>query len=632
MNIAVLFGEIAYISRSRIIDGILECAKKDNSNVVLFTCEGFLFHDLKSYVAGEYEIFKLPAFENYDGVIIDIDSIQNKQMQEYLLDNINKSNIPCVSFNHEMAIGNQICFDNEQGFRELVEHIIVDHGITDICYLSGPFGNRDAIQRMDIFKNIMGEHQAKVTDDMIYEGDFNFGSGKELAQHFINSGKKLPRAFVCANDYMAIGLMEELKENGIKIPEDVIITGYDNCEVSGFTSPRLTTVDRGEFEAGVLAYQKLIRNINKSEKRSFNQVSGKPIFSETCGCSLCKNTDENDTSSDTKKISLVDTKMHMDQSLDLIKGLTIELSGIANIDSFERSLEKYISKMGMDYFYFCQCGSRESYYDELETLASGEKIKRDMTIYPDTVWCPIAYEKGEWNNYPKFSSKLLFPPQSKYNKEGTYYIVMPVHQAEICIGYSIIGNFDEYLSGRVLQHLILGIDEALGNIRRNDIMTTMLAKINQKWQYDELTGLYNRSGMIQNAQNLINEAASEGNGIAVFFFDLDGLKAINDSKGHEAGDEYIVAMAKMLKKGTSDKDIVIRYGGDEYIVIAKRTSWDDSLKLLNTLQENIVEPVSASGGCVFDYISQMDELNTLIEEADKKMYASKKIKKYNRTV
>lgn len=207
---------------------------------------------------------------------------------------------------------------------------------------------------------------------------------------------------------------------------------------------------------------------------------------------------------------------------------------------------------------------------------------------------------------------------------------MPVHQGNICIGFGIIGNFHKRISGRVLQHLVLGIDTALGHIRKNDIMSTMLARINKKWQYDELTGLYNRSGFVNNAEKLIENACSQDNGVSVIFFDLDGLKRVNDSLGHEAGDGYIKTMADMLSKATAEEDIVCRYGGDEFIVISIQKSMDDSTKYLEKLQLEITDPVSASAGCVFDVISSMDELSRLIEEADKRMYLYKKEKKRNR--
>lgn len=623
MNIAVIIGEIAYISRSEIMNGIVDAAKKDNSNIILFTCEGFIYHYLEEFSAGEYNIFNLPVLENYDGIIIDLDSIDNRQIKNYLYNYIKKSSIPCVSFNRKVADANQIYFNNETGFKKLIEHIIVEHNVSDIHYLSGPFGNRDSQQRLDIFKKTLAEHNLTINDDEIIEGNFNFISGKQTAKMYISENRKLPQAFICANDFMAIGLMEELKLNGVKIPEDVIITGYDNCSISSLTVPRLTTVERCEYESGVLAYEKLKNHINESETADCHIIHGKPIFAESCGC---KNSEKIEFPLEYR--SSVALKINIDDSLDLLKGLTLGLSNMTKISDFELSLENYIQKMGIESFYFCQCGSRESYYEELELLASGKKPKRNIRSYQDTVWCPFAFEDGEWNSYPSYRKSMLFPPSSHFkDKKGGYYIVMPVHQGELCIGYSIIGNFDNSISGRVLQHLVLGIDIALGNIRKNDVMSTMLAKINHKWQYDELTGLYNRSGFVYNAENMIEDAKEKNCGISVMFFDLDGLKIINDEQGHEAGDMYIKAMAEMLKTATTEKDIVCRYGGDEYIVLSIQKTFESSLNKFNFIMSSIREPVSASAGCVFDTVSGMNELNLLIEEADKKMYTYKKEKK-----
>lgn len=623
MDIAVIIGEVAYISRTRIMDGITDAAKKDGSNVILFTCEGFIYHRLKEFSAGEYNIFNLPSLENYDGVIIDLDSIENKKVQDYLQDYIENSKTPCVSFNRKIGDANEIYFDNQKGFKELVEHLIVKHKLTDIHYISGPFGNRDAIERLELFKEILSEHNLSIDENNIFEGSFDFVSGKHIAKKYINEGKKLPQAFVVANDFMAIGLLNELREAGIRVPEDVIVTGYDNCDIARFTQPRLTTVDRGEYEAGVLAYEQLIKNINDIQTGSRSVISGKPILTGSCGCCSESKNNKNDVGT----WSTVETKIHIDESLDLLKGLTLGFYHMNQFSDFQHLLEKYVQEIGLESFYFCQCGSRESYYEELELLASGKRVKRNMSMYQDTVWCPIAYESGEWNSYPSFSKRLLFPPNSKKKAEGGYYIVMPVHQGKVCIGYSIICNFNNKVSGRILQHLVLGIDSALGNIRKNDIMTTMLAKINQKWQYDELTGLYNRSGFINNAEKLIKKAKSKKQGICAIFFDLDGLKAVNDKKGHEAGDNYIKSMADVIKEHTEEDDIVCRYGGDEFVVLSIQESRKSSIKKFKSIMAGITDPISASAGCVFDYISKIDELGRLLEEADKKMYAYKKEKK-----
>lgn len=621
MNIAVIFGEVAYISRSGIMKGIVDAAKADGSNVVLFTCEGFLYHHLKDYSQGEYNVFSLPSLEMYDGVIVDIESILNEKVRQNLYDELLRSKVPCVVFDQVNGLDNAVIFDNDRGFRQLIDHLIREHGCMDIHYISGPFSNVDAMRRLEVFREELDAHGLTILDEHIYEGDFNFSGGKDVAKHYLSSGKALPQAFVAANDSMAIGLMEELKEHGIRVPEDVIITGYDHCDIADYTSPRLTTVDRDEYRAGSLAYEKLKGSVLHEQEPCCSTIYGELIIGESCGCHNLAHANGRD------EHSVVELKKSMDESLDLLKGLTLGLSNMNSIADFETCLERYVEQLGVESFYFCQCGSRESYYDELERIASGEAVSRDTSRYPDTMWCPIAYEKGQWHTYPSFPRRLLFPPASRAAREPGYYIVLPVHQGVECIGYSIIGNFNNQISGRVLQHFVLGIDSALGNIRKSDVMTTMLARINRRWQYDELTGLYNRSGFVYNVTHLIDRAKAAGKGVGVYFLDLDGLKGVNDTQGHEAGDRYIKALADLLKDHLGPEDIACRYGGDEYLVISAQDSWEDALKKLEEIQQSYENKVSASAGCTYDVISSKEELSRLIETADEKMYEYKRRKK-----
>lgn len=620
MNIAVLFGEIGFISRYKIIEGIRDWAEQDNANIVLYTCEGFLYEELEDYIAGEYNIFSLPELSNYDGVIVDLDSIQDEETAENLKTRIEESKIPCVSFDKYIENADVISFDNEIGFKKLLQHLIKDHNIKDIIYMSGPKKNRDADQRRKVFDSVMAENGIHIPDENIFVGDFNFESGRQMIRELLASGRSMPQAFVAANDYMAIGIMHELMKAGIDIPGQVIVTGYDNCDLVELTRPRLTTVDRGEFKAGQLAYDSLKEKINGAVGSRSYILEGSVVVADSCGCKPL-----------TPKQRLVnpsvDTQISMDSSLDLLKSLSISFSDMENLAEFEQCMEKYISRMGMDFFYFCQCGSRSSYYNDLELWASGKNVLRDISKFQEKAWCPIAYEAGEWNSYSSFDIKNLFPPNSKYKKENSYYIVMPVHQGKVCIGYSIIGNFRNRYSGRVIQHLVLNIDQAIGNIRKQDIMKTMLAKINKQWQYDELTKIYNRSGMRAQAEVMIEEAKKRNTGIAVIFFDLDGLKKINDTMGHKAGDNYIKLMADGLLAAVENDDIVARYGGDEYIFLTQQTSLENAQMKFERVKSYIGEDVFYSAGLSFDRVYDFQGLKCLIEEADGCMYEAKKMKK-----
>ncbi len=96
---------------------------------------------------------------------------------------------------------------------------------------------------------------------------------------------------------------------------------------------------------------------------------------------------------------------------------------------------------------------------------------------------------------------------------------------------------------------------------------------------DELTGLYNRRGWEQLVAHEQARGRRYGHKHAVFFMDIDGLKTINDTQGHEAGDAAIVATAKAIGSVTRDHDVAARLGGDEFAVLAVETDGTEAAAL-----------------------------------------------------
>jgi diguanylate cyclase (GGDEF)-like protein/PAS domain S-box-containing protein len=85
---------------------------------------------------------------------------------------------------------------------------------------------------------------------------------------------------------------------------------------------------------------------------------------------------------------------------------------------------------------------------------------------------------------------------------------------------------------------------------------------------DMLTGLLNRRGFVAAAGQLLRVARRDGRSVSFFFIDVDGLKAINDRYGHTQGDRAIEATATLLRKVFRESDVVGRFGGDEFSVLA----------------------------------------------------------------
>ncbi len=152
---------------------------------------------------------------------------------------------------------------------------------------------------------------------------------------------------------------------------------------------------------------------------------------------------------------------------------------------------------------------------------------------------------------------------------------------------------------------------------------------------DELTGIHNRRGFMLLAEQALRVAHRERLPALLFFFDLDGLKRVNDTLGHDAGSGFLRKVAEVLKTSFRDGDVVARIGGDEFVVLAI----DHDLPAEQTLRrvearaaairERDLLPyeIAFSSGCARVDISDPQALGKALQLADERMYAAKKARK-----
>lgn len=149
---------------------------------------------------------------------------------------------------------------------------------------------------------------------------------------------------------------------------------------------------------------------------------------------------------------------------------------------------------------------------------------------------------------------------------------------------------------------------------------------------DELTNIYNRRFLRDRVPELLQNLQKKGKPYAVLFLDIDKFKQINDTWGHKAGDQALIEFTNILKKSIRKKDILIRYGGDEFIIILPETSTQKAEEVARRIVKNLSVPrnwitrsymrESSIGIAVYPY--DAERLEKLIEIADARMYYAKK--------
>ncbi|MBY6072006.1 sensor domain-containing diguanylate cyclase [Marinobacter salsuginis] len=151
--------------------------------------------------------------------------------------------------------------------------------------------------------------------------------------------------------------------------------------------------------------------------------------------------------------------------------------------------------------------------------------------------------------------------------------------------------------------------------------------------YDALTGLPNRLLLSERLRHAVSMARRHGDLLAVVFLDLDGFKAVNDSLGHAAGDQLLIALARRMQKTLRECDTIARLGGDEFVILLPElTSLSECQPILTRLMSALSDPVqlddqsvrvSASlGVSVFPQSPDIDP-DILLRQADMAMYQAK---------
>ena len=212
----------------------------------------------------EYAIFNLPDLSHFDGLLIQGNQIVLGSVREAISRRVIETGIPAVTIDCPMEGCTLITLDNRLAVHDITDHVIRRHGARKLVHLTGILENGcpEGMQRRDGFLDACRENGIPEEDIQVIPCTWRTSDGVQVAQRWIRENLPLPDAFICGNDDMALGLIEVLTEAGYHLPDDVIVTGFDNLASSKLSSPRLATIDRDYTRLNYTALDVLIDKIN----------------------------------------------------------------------------------------------------------------------------------------------------------------------------------------------------------------------------------------------------------------------------------------------------------------------------------------------------------------------------------
>ena len=584
------------------------------------------YREYSRYDEGDTVAFDIPDLNDFDGAI-KIDTYFGDKAEERLDQRLQHTSIPVINIGGYEEKYRNVCCDETRSFSEVVEHVITVHGCRDIYHLAGLHDKHFTRERIEAYKSSLIRHDIPFDEEKIFFGNLWRDCGESALDYFLEhsakNGKRFPDAVVCANDYSAIGLANACRARGIRVPEDIIITGYDGVEdaVNGY--PSITTSRQPFYNSGYQAVYSLVRLWEGEELPKDIRILGEILCNQSCGCR--EKTADNIEDIRDRYLKRLRNTTNIAQSTT---NLMLRVSEVTtNEECFREIAQNARKDTGFSQMLLCMAPGWDR-----------QRIVDDSFPTSDEEMTVVAGYRGDTEVPVSTFRKKDILPKDILEDPDPYYI-FTIHHLQYYMGYLIVSPQIDLREQESLQSWFVDLGVMLENRRIYNDLKNSISKLESLSNRDMLTDIYNRRGTEIFFRDHLEKCRRNGSVLALMIFDMDGLKSINDNYGHSEGDHCIKAVADALLYASVNGEICSRTGGDEFVVIADNYDTEKAGGFIRKVRRKLSE-LTGQGNTGYDVVvsagtymevpdPSSDEdpaavFERYVARADQEMYAEKR--------
>ncbi len=482
----VIAAQVSDIEQREILQGIISTSQNFNIDIAVIS-NIYNPNEPSDVLKNENTIYDLISSEIYDGLILISEAIINTELRQQIKENLlKKQSIPIIVIGTEQpdfVLPNFkfINTSDAKDMEDITNHLIKVHGFTEIAILSGHEFLEASHLRVAGYRSALEQNGITFNENNVFFGDFWLNSGKELAKRYSKGELHLPEAIICANDYMAYGLIDELLEQDIQVPEDVTVVGYEYIRERHLHTPILTTFHRNRKAVGSQAVKMLVKRINGDCSDKDEIFTGAIITGNSCTCGVVKL----QLKEELKFAKLKQTY----EFLNLFSQLEHRLTECQTLEAYIQVCRdfKYLIR-NVQEIYLCLFDDWYKKNPDPETISlSCYSILNEQSL--------ISLKKHDI--FGVFSGK------------ASVYYFSPIFFAERTLGYVILRYDTPDVYDHIFRNWLKTISNGLEFLRmKNDIKyLTQCQNLSKK--RDMLTGMYNAVGMKSACISAIEEENSK---------------------------------------------------------------------------------------------------------------------------
>lgn len=590
----------------------------------------FLFSSSVDFTAdmseeAEQLIYDLLEPRCFEAVVILTDSFRRPQTPEKIAKKVVQSNVLCFSFNTQYEGAVTVRFDSSGGFEQVVRHIVEFHGKKNVNYISGTAGNPFAEDRLETYKRVLKENNIPIEEDRIGYGNFWEEPTAEVMDKFLASKKKID-AIICANDFMAMEVCRKLREANIRVPEDILVSGYDGVELEKYHHPRLATAYQDMEECAEKIAGAIMASLNGVEPPKEFSLPIKFREGQSCGCCPLGLSEEQKQAT---LISSYEAHRHL---------RVVESNMYILFDKTEiLTAAPTLGDVWGDFYYL----STRLVNSDFDLIINDDFLNEEMELWPSlkpydgkTVFnyfteemrTPISIRNEKLFIGGSIQKAELIPNMDDVVEKPGCLLIAPIHVQGSSIGYCACNTDFQSMNFFLMLTYINNLGQVLqGHKSRLDQQNL--------YSMDQLTKLLNRKGFYRHMEERMSAAVLAQKPVCVISLDMNGLETINDTYGHKEGDFALAKIGEAISEAVGDEGVSTRFGGDEFAIAFTGDDAEARCSVvigeirekLEKFNELGIKPykLSASIGSACYIPDRVESLERFLMEADKKMYKNK---------
>ena len=545
------------------INGMMRAVEGKNIDIYIFNTYNYVEYSGFPNSTG-FSIFNLINYEEFDGIVILSDLIGNARVLEHERLRILKSKKPAISINKKMQGICCLRVDNYSGMYDALAHLIKMHNVSDIAYISGKEQSVDIAERYKAYMEVLKDNSIAFDKDKVYTIDScDYHCAYRFFDDYVKVGKKLPQAFCCANDLIAMALLKVCLENKIKVPEDIKIIGFDNIIETRCTKPSLTTVKNCADLLGVEAVTRLIRGVNPMQ---ILNVKSTPIFRSSCGCGYSVTSEQNlfalNILDDSNKKEEFDT--HLETLGEIFTEAADVFTLLTNLENFFVKSHRF---EGSDFCIFMKSDWNSVLINSSENLPQnlsyGAQVQAICSVQNDQKYLRELLPVND-----------LIPSKMKTTEKSNVFLFMPVFHHSYVHGYFVTKNNLTMIDNRYGYMWTRSMGTGIEHFRKKNMFKQMSQQYLKLSTKDALSGALNRQGLDKLAKPFYAHNKKNGLTSVLFFVDINKMKHINDQFGHLHGDLAVKTVAAAAMETVPKNWLCIRYGGDEFLIVGNSKNYN----------------------------------------------------------